>query len=53
MPMPEKRLFSVNVGQLDKMGIPDPRLRARTDQAALAVFKLMVAAGLSGDPPGS
>ncbi len=48
MAMPEKRLFSVNIGKLDAEGIPDPRLRARTDQAAMAVFKLMTAAGLSG-----
>lgn len=48
MTMPDKRLFSVNAGQLGLDGIPDPRLRDRTDQAALAIFKLMRAAGLQG-----
>lgn len=48
MPMPDKRLFSVNVGVIDEDGIPDARLRGRTDQAATCMANLLMAAGLTG-----
>ena len=48
MPMPEKRLFSVNVGVIDEDGIPDARLRSRTDQAATNMLILLMGAGLTG-----
>ncbi len=48
MPMPEKRLFSVNIGVIDDDGIPDARLRSRTDQAATSMLMLLMAAGLTG-----
>lgn len=48
MPMPDRRLFSVNVGAIDEDGIPDARLRSRTDQAATSMANLLMAAGLTG-----
>jgi hypothetical protein len=48
MTMPQQRLFAVNVGVIDDEGIPDARLRSRTDQAAANMMTLLMAAGMSG-----